>query len=247
MRAQVMQKPLRGPALSKAVRDYVKQYILDHKLQGGDSLPPETQLARDLGVGRSSVREAVKALQSLGIVEVRHGDGLYVREYNMDPILETLSFGLRSGTTRLDELLQIRLWVEKAALEEAVCRINEVEIEELNRLMAQWHKIARLAQKPYESHFAADLDEEFHRKLYSTLNNHTLNKLIEVFWIAFDSLDLPMLEISEPLNTYEDHRQMLEAVKLRDPSLAGKLLDEHFDDIRGRIKLALEGVSASVT
>ena len=95
-----MQKPLRGPALSKAVRDYVKQYILDHKLQGGDALPPETQLAHDLGVGRSSVREAVKALQSLGIVEVRHGDGLYVREYNMDPILETLSFGLRSGPAR---------------------------------------------------------------------------------------------------------------------------------------------------
>jgi DNA-binding transcriptional MocR family regulator len=69
-----MQKTLRGPALSKAVRDYVKQYILDHKLQGGDPLPPETQLAQDLGVGRSSVREAVKALQSLGIVEVDDSD-----------------------------------------------------------------------------------------------------------------------------------------------------------------------------
>jgi DNA-binding FadR family transcriptional regulator len=241
-----MQKTLRGPALSKAVREYVKQYILDHKLQGGDSLPPETQLAQDLGVGRSSVREAVKALQSLGIVEVRHGDGLYVREYNMDPILETLSFGLRSGPTRLYELLQIRLWVEKAALEEAVCRINEVEIEELDRLMAQWQELARQAQKPYESHFAADLDEEFHRKLYSTLSNHTLDKLIEVFWIAFDNLDLPMLAISEPLNTYEDHRQMLKAVKMRDPSRAGKLLDEHFDDIRGRIKLALEDVTSTI-
>ena len=62
-----MQKQLRGPALSKAVRDYVKQYILDRKLQGGDPLPPETQLAQDLGVGRSSVREAIKALQSLNL------------------------------------------------------------------------------------------------------------------------------------------------------------------------------------
>ena len=240
-----MQKPLRGPALSKAVRDYVKQYILDHKLQGGDPLPPETQLAQDLGVGRSSVREAVKALQSLGIVEVRHGDGLYVREYNMDPILETLSFGLRSGPTRLFELLQIRLWVEKAALEEAVCRINEVETEELDHLMQRWGEAAQKAQKPYGGHFAADLDEEFHRKLYSTLSNHTLNKLIEVFWIAFDDLDLPVLEIAEPMNTYEDHRQMLEAVKMRDPSRAGELLDKHFDDIRGRIKLALEGATST--
>lgn len=235
-----MEKPLRGPALSKAVRDYVKQYILDNELQGGDPLPPETQLAQDLGVGRSSVREAVKALQSLGIVEVRHGDGLYVREYNMDPILETLSFGLRSGPTRLDELLQIRLWVEKAALEEAVCQIDEAEIEDLDRLMQQWGETARQAQKPYGGHFAADLDEEFHRKLYSVLNNHTLNKLFEVFWIAFDDLDLPLLEVFDPMDTYEDHRQILEAVKMRDPSRAGELLDEHFDDVRGRIKLALE-------
>jgi DNA-binding FadR family transcriptional regulator len=241
-----MQKTLRGPALSKAVRDFVKQYILDNKLQGGDPLPPETKLAQDLGVGRSSVREAVKALQSLGIVEVRHGDGLYVREYNMDPILETLSFGLRSGTTRLNELLQIRLWVEKAALEEAVCRINGAEIEEIDHLMQQWEEAARQAQEPYEGHFAADLDEEFHRKLYRTLENHTLNKLIEVFWIAFDDLDLPVLEISEPRSTYEDHRQILEAVKKRDPSRAGKLLDKHFDDIRGRIQLALEDATSIV-
>jgi len=237
-----MQKPLRGPALSKAGRDYVKQYILDHKLQGGDPLPPETQLALDLGVGRSSVREAVKALQSLGIVEVRHGDGLYVREYNMDPILETLSFGLRSGPTRLNELLQIRLWVEKAALEEAVYRINEVEIEEMDQLMQRWEEIAQEAQKPYEGRFAAELDEEFHRNLYNTLNNHTLNKLFEVFWIAFDDLDLPLLEISAPMNTYEDHRQILEAVKMRDPSRAGELLDEHFDDVRARINLAMDVV-----
>jgi DNA-binding FadR family transcriptional regulator len=241
-----MQKTIRGPALSKAVRDFVKQYILDNKLQGGDPLPPETKLAQDLGVGRSSVREAVKALQSLGIVEVRHGDGLYVREYNMDPILETLSFGLRSGTTRLNELLQIRLWVEKAALEEAVCRINEAEIEELDQLMQLWEETARQAQKPYEGHFAADLDEEFHRKLYSTLKNHTLNKLIEVFWIAFDDLDLPLVEIATPRSTYEDHRQILDAVKKRDPTRSGELLDKHFDGVRGRIALAMEGATSEV-
>jgi DNA-binding GntR family transcriptional regulator len=164
----------------------------------------------------------------------------------MDPILETLSFGLRSGPTRLFELLQIRLWVEKAALEEAVCRINEVETEELDHLMQRWGEAAQKAQKPYGGHFAADLDEEFHRKLYNTLSNHTLNKLIEVFWIAFHDLDLPVLEIAEPMNTYEDHRQMLEAVKMRDPSRAGELLDKHFDDIRGRIKLALERATSTV-
>ncbi len=71
-----MSLPLRGPALHEAVRDYIKQYILDRKLKPGDPLPPEGQLAQELGVGRSSVREAVKALQSLGIIEARQGNGL---------------------------------------------------------------------------------------------------------------------------------------------------------------------------
>ena len=64
-----MEKPLRRPALSKEVRDYIKQYILENDLKGGDPLPPEHQLVEELGVGRSSVREAIKSLQSLGIVE----------------------------------------------------------------------------------------------------------------------------------------------------------------------------------
>ena len=83
-----MNTPLRGPALSEAIRDYIKDYIIENKLKAGDSLPPETQLVETLGVGRSSVREAVKALQSLGIVEIRRGNGLYVRETNFDAMLE---------------------------------------------------------------------------------------------------------------------------------------------------------------
>ena len=76
-----MQSSFRRPVLNELIRDYVKQHILDHGLSAGDPLPSETQLAQELGVGRGSVREAIKALQSLGIVEVRHGDGLYVRPY----------------------------------------------------------------------------------------------------------------------------------------------------------------------
>ena len=90
-----MKQSLRGPALYTSIRDYIKEYILEHDLKPGDSLPPEGQLVEDLGVGRSSVREAVKSLQSVGIVDVRQGNGLYVRELNFDPMLETFLFGMQ--------------------------------------------------------------------------------------------------------------------------------------------------------
>ena len=73
-----------SPLLYRSVQDRIKRYIVEHDLEGGDALPPETQLTRDLGVSRSSVREAVKALESLGILVTRPGKGLYVRPFSLD-------------------------------------------------------------------------------------------------------------------------------------------------------------------
>ncbi|MCP4404288.1 MAG: FadR family transcriptional regulator [bacterium] len=80
--------------VSKLVQDYVRDYIISHNLNAGDQLPPEGDIAETLEVSRVSVRKAVKVLQALGIVEVRHGSGLFVRELNFDALLEVLSFGL---------------------------------------------------------------------------------------------------------------------------------------------------------
>ena len=89
-----MISPLRGPLLNQAVQERVKDYITDNHLEPGDPLPAEAQLAADLGVSRGSVREAIKSLESLGIVEVRHGSGIYVRRFNFDSIFNLLSYGV---------------------------------------------------------------------------------------------------------------------------------------------------------
>lgn len=229
-----MEKPLRGPALNEAIRNYIKQYILEHKLNGGDALPPETQLAQDLGVGRSSVREAIKALQSLGIVEVRHGNGLYVREYNFDPILETFSYGLRFNAAMLAELTQIRIWLEAAAIEEAVKRISEEEIAQLENLMETW------SQRAESNDLCPDLDEQFHRNLYQILDNQTLIKLLEVFWVAFENLDIEAIRDADPMTGLEQHQAILEGVKARDASLTRQRLVQHFSSLQERIDRAIQ-------
>ena len=229
-----MEKPLRGPALNEAVRNYVKQYILDRNLKAGDSLPPETQLAQQLGVGRSSVREAIKALQSLGIVEVKHGNGLYVREYNFDPILETLSYGMRFDPNTLAEFLQIRIWLESSVIGEAVSQIKAKDIAQLDEVMAAWAKRVEAGQ------LYADLDEQFHRILYTTLNNQTLMKLFEVFWIAFQNLDFETIRISEPAVELAEHRRILEAVKEGDVSLTRQRLVQHFSRLQDRLRRVME-------
>lgn len=233
-----MEKPLRGPALSKAIRDYVKQYIIEYELHGGDPLPSETQLAQDLGVGRSSVREAVKSLQSLGIVEVRHGNGLFVREYNLDPILETLSFSLRSGPLRLQELLRIRIWLETAVIREAVDKLTEADFAELDAIMGDWEKYIDAGK----DHI--DLDRRFHLLLYNAVENETLTKLFEVFWATFANLRIKTIEEGDPVITLRQHYGVLEAVKLRDSDLAAERLVDHFDYMIEHTRLAVASYQA---
>jgi DNA-binding FadR family transcriptional regulator len=226
-------KSLRRPALHEAVRDYVKQYIIDNELSAGDPLPPETQLARELGIGRSSVREAIKALESLGIVEVRHGAGLYVREYNFDPVLEAIGYGVRFDVRTLSEMAQIRFLLERAVIEDAVQLISAADLARLEALLATW------SERVQEAEDHLDLDEEFHRILYGALHNDTLNKLLEVFWIAFENLDDPIIRETKPAaQELEDHRAILDAARSRDVALARQRLMEHFEHLQDRIRRA---------
>ena len=122
-----MQKKKRIPALSKEIQGHIKDYIIENGLMAGDSLPSEGKIAEMLGVSRSPVREAVKALQSLGIIEAKQGEGLYVREWNFDPVLETLNYGMRISINTLKELYQIRQWLEIAVIGDIVKQISEIK------------------------------------------------------------------------------------------------------------------------
>lgn len=228
-----MQKSLRGPVLTEAVRDHVKQYILDHNLKEGDPLPTESQLAQELGVGRSSVREAVKALQSLGIVEVRHGQGLYVRAYNMDSIFENFSFGMRFDPITLKEWLQIRTWLESAVIEESIQSLSPEALDEMEQILKEWERRLE-ANQPH-----VDLDERFHKLLYSGLKNETLEKFLSVFWIVYKNLEIVTHlapSYDEKLNTLEEHRQMLEGIKQGDTLRVVDYLKRGFTTFKNRLE-----------
>jgi len=224
-----MKKSLREPALYKAVCDYIKGYILDNNLKPGDPLPPEGQLVEDLDVGRSSVREAVKSLQSLGIIEVRHGNGLFVRELNFDPMIETFTFGMRFDTRTVAELLQIRIWLEAAVIGDVVKRIGQKELTQLDGILDKWE----VRNQNHAEFF--ELDEEFHRILYSVLQNETLMRLFDVFWVSFWGLENDAIRQSDPVNELQVHRLILEAVKTGDTDLTRKELLKHFENVKARI------------
>jgi DNA-binding FadR family transcriptional regulator len=235
-----MDRLKRGPALSQLVQDQLKNFIIQSCLQPGDALPPEGQLAEKLGVSRGSVREAVKALESLGIIEVRHGHGLFVRAFNFDSVLNLLSFGLLFDETKIFEILQIRKWLETAAIGQVVNQVSDDCLQELEAILARWE-----AQASAKASTAAE-DRAFHATLFSPLENHSLNALLDVFWLVFHNVRVRAITTDlRPTTTLQDHRDILEAVRRRDAPLARRCIEEHFSNLEGRIQEVRTGAGAT--
>ncbi len=237
-----MDKLSRGHLLGRAIQDQIKQYIIDNHLKPGDLLPPEGQLASDLGVSRGSVREAIKALESLGIVEVRHGEGVRVRGFNLDSMFDLLSYGVVFDLAKVVEILQIRIWLEEAAVMDAVRTISAEAIAEMELLLERW------AQKAEANADTSEEDRGYHRLLYSGLRNESLTRLIDIFWVVYHAMPVEDLGPDwHPIGTVEAHRDLLAAVRSRDAALTRQKMRAHFANLEKRIADVVEKAARAAT
>jgi DNA-binding FadR family transcriptional regulator len=237
-------KPLeRAPLLYVSVQDALKDYIFENQLQSGDPLPSENELAEQLGVSRNSVREAVKALVSLGVVESRRGSGLFVQSFSLTPLLNSLPYALMSESAlqALEDLLEVRRVLEVAMIDRAMNTFTDKDIAYLDDLLARMYGFASKGQPCLAE------DREFHRFLFKNVGNQVLLKLLDIFWIVFQK-SLQHVDIvvdivdTRPMSTYQDHVSIVEAIKARDVAAAQMALarhydkDRHEDNLRGRLE-----------
>lgn len=230
------------PSRAEMARQHILEHIIRNALRSGDPLPPEGQIAQEVGVSRGSVREAVKALESLRIVEVRHGEGLYVRGISLDSLLEILTFGARFDPPLLADLLQVRTWLEVAAVEDAVKSIDEAHVQEMERCLHEWEESVRKGTP------ISKVDRQFHRALYSVLKNRVLLELFDIFWTVFLHIGIEDIKRDPtPQATLEEHRAIFEAVKKRDHSAAREAIIRSNAHIIERIRRVIEAAHQRVT
>ena len=173
-------KPLRRPpSLHVTVQESLRSYIEDNQLKAGDPLPPESFLAQQLGVSRNSVREAIKALESVGVLETRRGIGVFVKEFSFQPLLDNLAYGLGDGLRDIEELRELRRVLETGLIHKTVEMIGEEDLAALRQVTE------RMRQRAERNESFVEEDEQFHRLLFRCQNNRMLTGLIEVFWRAF--------------------------------------------------------------
>jgi DNA-binding FadR family transcriptional regulator len=220
---------------SQALQTRIMELILERGLDVGDALPTESELSAELGVGRNTVRESLKVLQALGVIEIRHGFGMFVAPNNFSALVSGLTFrgrlSLRHKGEEAMELIDVRQALESGLIGSAIDLLTEDYLEDLRSTMQAMQDAAAKGE-PLAEH-----DAEFHRRLYAPLNNELLINLMDVFWQVYRQIHEALG--SGPVNLEEQvqiHWDIYEAVAGKDKALASERLQRHFDGIRLKLK-----------
>lgn len=217
---------------SVIVREYIRDCVHRDNLQPGDKLPSEGQIAEDLKVSRNSVREATRALESIGVLEIKHGVGLVVRSFNLDAIVDIFSYGFVLDKSLIYDLYDIRKHLECSLIPKVVENISDITISKCEMILAEWDYFAHKGSPVH------DFDRKFHDALYQSIGNDLLIGLCNIFWTAFKQAEQKGLlvrytpfSMQESLSVLADHRAVLEAIKQKDVPLAIKLMESHFREL----------------
>jgi DNA-binding FadR family transcriptional regulator len=225
----------RPPLVSRSVQDAIRNYVITERLRPGDALPPETELARQLGVGRNSVREAVKALQSLGILEVRRGSGLYVRDFSLEPLLDSLPYAMMSDVQDLADVFEVRRVLEIGVIGTAMQSMPPDAIDRLQTVLRQMRTLAEQGRP-----FAAE-DREFHRLIFQHVGNKILLTLLDAFWLVYrKAAEHAVIRDPNPMGTFGDHAAIVAAIEKGDVVAARRALTVHYDGLLSRLQTLQE-------
>lgn len=216
----------RAAPLHQAVQDEIRNYIISNDLKPGDPLQSEAELARQFGVSRNSVREAVKALESTGVLETRRGKGVYVHAFSFGPLLDHLPYALMLGGRALKDLLALRKALEAAMIGDAMEALRPETVKALRKVLAEMGDRAAAGEGYTEQ------DREFHRLLYVDLGNEMLLYTFDLFWQAYHR-GAP--RGTDLMGVFRRHEAIFDAVVSGDAELARTAIRQHYVEIEERL------------
>jgi GntR family transcriptional repressor for pyruvate dehydrogenase complex len=219
--------------ISSEVTRRLLDYLISGQVKPGERLPSERQLAETLGVGRSHVRQAIKSLTVLGLVDARQGDGTYLKRTDSPLLPLAIEWGLLLGAKRSQDLVEARAELEVLLAGLAAERRDEHALTELRRCL-------EIMQQTTDNDEFVRADVAFHLEIARATGNQSLfqimrsiRNLIQV-WIhrvAYAPGTRPA--------TWAEHAAVFEAIEARDPQAARQAMVGHMEGAAGRLQTTL--------
>lgn len=214
--------------VSEKIVDQLKKLILEGKLTAGEKLPCERNLIDILGVGRSSLREAIIKLQEMGYLDVKSRGGVYVK-----PVDSILKLGTNNVTPQEDwhtinQIFEIRRDFEEASAYAAAVKCNQDALNEIITCFEEFKSRKQDPQKLWE------LDLEFHKSIVRASSNLSrIHENLNILYYSkkfikpvFDQSDFYEVNFSTVVS---QHKSILEAIKVKDADKAKKKMNEHIN------------------
>lgn len=216
-------KPLNRETVSTSIMNMICDYLLKKELRPGDKLPTESEFSQQLGVGRNSVREAIKMLSSLGVIEIKRGLGTFIARSMSPSIFNSLILGLvfEQGTSK--ELFELRLLIETGAAELVIQKASDEELEKLeeaNKLLRE-----TVESNVEDTRKRLDLDIHFHHTLLDLTKNPPLAKMGKAIYTLFFASIEKTVQL-DPTGGWKNHQRVIDAIKRRDKELVRKVTNE---------------------
>ncbi len=227
------------PTITEEIIEQLRDKILTGEIKPGDKLPPERALAESLSVARTSVREALRALRYMGILEVRNGEGTFLSK-NTRILTDHFKASHLLKRFPILELIEARKIIEGATVFLAVKRASAEDRKVLQKL----HDIAAGNTADEQKFLRTDFD--FHKKIAEMSQNSVLLQMLNAMREL--TLEENMEVIKKPgqiRNALEYHRQILESILARDAEKAREDMLRHLSDIEQTILEQAESRSSN--
>jgi len=223
-------KPIKQEKISTKIVEQIKALIKKGDLKPGDALPPERELVKVFNVSRASLREALNSLTGMGFLEMSQKQRTIVKSLASGRMTEPLHLLIKDDIQTVFELIEVRKAIETWNAYHAAKRAREDDIARLE------NSISSMQTKIEQRISAVDDDADFHLAMAEATHNKIQTHLMfSIYDLLKESLG-GIYELIDMQDVYAQHCMVVEAVKNRDPDLAGRRMREHLDYVESRVK-----------
>jgi len=232
-------KQIKNNKVYEQIIEQIRELIYEGELKRGDKLPSERQLKKDLGVSRASIREAFSALEMIGLIESRPGEGTFIRDSFDEDIFNPLSLILLLNDNVAEELLELRRVLEIDCVKLAAERATEAEIEEMKSYIDDL-----LSSSGYEEE-SIKADKMFHYTIARASGNKVLlffmRSISEAMDFHIKNTRTKLVSKEETMSDFvKQHQQIFKALKAHDPEKAGAEMKNHLDYVEKLINKEID-------